>query len=431
MEHKKFWTAVSKVLAATAVILIIVLVLAPGAGAQSHHKVLHWFYQTGYDHLDGTTPYGNLVFDADGNLYGTTAYGWSSNCYWHGCGSVFQLTRNENGGWTENVLMDDSFQTDPGSWPMAGIVFDAAGNLYGTAAGDYSCCGRIFKGVPNPDGTWTWSTLYWFTGGSDGATSYAPLVLDADGNLYGTTVNGGVYGLGVVFKLAPNQDGTWTESVVHSFEGPDGANPYSGLIFDSAGSLYGTTRNGGFAGCGGPGCGTLYKLTPSGSDWALKVLHRFSISKDGANPNAGVTFDGAGNLYGTTINGGRYGYGVVFKATPNPDGGWSGKVLHHFTGTRDGANPYGGVVLDTAGNVYGTTYYGGSWGFGVVYKLTPSPDGKWTGQLLHTFNGKPGLRPYASLVLDAEGHLYGTTVEGHQDCGWWTNDCGTVFEITP
>jgi uncharacterized repeat protein (TIGR03803 family) len=442
MNSNKFWAATSKALAAVTLTLIVVLTLAPGAGAASKYKVLHRFYDTD-QHRDGTSPYGGLVLDAAGNLYGTTAFGWGDACYYHGCGTAFKLTPNPDGHWTETflALYPDFAVPD---WPMAGLVFDAAGNLYGTASdtGGYpSCymgglpgCGGVFMLTPRVDGSWTWTTLHSFTGddASLGSQPYAKPILDAKGNLYGTTVSGGAYGYGVVFELTPNPDGSWTESVLHSFKGgKDGANPYAGLVFDSAGNLYGTAGGGGSTGCGGSGCGTVFQLTPSGSQWKETVLHRFSGGKDGATPSANVIFDAAGNLYSTTVNGGTYGLGVVFELIPNPKGGWKEKVLHQFKGGKDGANPYATLVLDAAGNPYGTTYNGGASGYGTVFKLALGTDGKWREHVLHAFKGKPAKNPYAGLTLDAAGNLFGTTVGGDQDCGYWTNDCGAVFEIMP
>jgi len=432
MKHNKFWAAVGKTLAAVTVMLVVTLMLVSGAGAASKYKVLHRFNEYGYQHPDGTSPYGGLILDAAGNLYGTTAHGWGSDCYWNGCGSVFELTPNPDGTWTENNLSDVFFDTDYGSWPMASVIFDAAGNLYGTASGDYTCCGIVFQGAPQPDGSWKWTTLHSFTGGTDGSTPFAELILDTSGNLYGTTVLGGAYGNGVVFELTPNPDGTWTETTLYSFTGgKDGAHPQSGLIFDATGKLYGTTAYGGLPGCVGSGCGTVYTLTASGGRWKEKVLHRFSGGKDGGLPTARVIFDAAGNLYSTAESGGAYGYGVVFELIPNPDGSWKEKVLHQFKGGKDGANPWPALVLDGTGNLYGTTYNGGPYGYGTVFKLTLGTDGIWRESMLHAFKGQPARNPYAGLTLDAAGNLYGVTVGGDQDCSWWQNDCGAVFEITP
>ena len=312
MEHKKFWAAISKVLAPTAVMLVIVLMLAPGARAQTY-QVLYTFVGG----TDGAFPEmrgGGLVFDADGKLYGTNdRRGNPGN--WNGQGVVFQLTKGADEIWTESspyiFCPDDWNVCSDGAYPGSALFFDAAGNLYGVTVlggigpcyndGIYGC-GVIFKLAPKPDGSWTYTPLYKFTGGADGSIPTGHLSFDKQGSLYGTTSQGGAYGYGIVFELTPNQDDTWTEQVLHHFRLGDGANPAAGLIFD-----------------------------------------------------------GAGNLYGAAPNGGTYGYGTIFKLTPNPDGSWGGKVLHHFSGGRDGANPYGSLLIDAAGSLYGTTYSGGAY----------------------------------------------------------------------
>ncbi|MBZ5574165.1 MAG: hypothetical protein LAO09_20050 [Acidobacteriia bacterium] len=424
MEHKEFWAATSRIVAAAT---LVVTLMGPGAKAQSHYKVLHRFYET-QQHQDGTSPYGRLILDGAGNLYGTTAFGWGDACYYHGCGTAFKLTRTPDGTWTESFLAVYPNFAVP-DWPMSGLTFDAVGNLYGTAS-DTGLppppFGGVFMLTPELDGSWTWTTIHAFEG-PEGANPYAELISDASGNLYGTTVGGGAYGGGVVFKLAPNPDGSWSESVLYSFTGGwDGVNPYAGLVFDAAGNLYGTTTYGAY------GHGTVFKLTPNpDGSWTAKILHRFKGGKDGGQPFAGLVFDLAGNLYGTTLGGGVYGYGVVFKGTPNADGSLTGQVLHHFTGGKDGGDPFAPVVLDAGGNLYGTTWGGGANGYGVVFKLSPGQGGKWKEQVLHTFAGNAARNPYAGVILDAAGDLYGTTVGGTSDCSWWVNDCGAVFEITP
>jgi uncharacterized repeat protein (TIGR03803 family) len=414
-----------RVLWMTLVTAMIASVLAPCVLAQSHYKVIHRF-NNNRQHPDGTSPFGALIFDAAGNLYGTTEWGYGDGAYWHGCGSFFKFARNADGSWIETFIDGDFLWTDPGAWPIAGLIFDAHGNLYGTTAGDYQCCGRVFAGTPNLDGTWTWTTLHWFTGGEDGARPYSSLILDAEGNVYGTTVSGGAYGAGVVFKLTSNGDGTWTETVLHHFTGgADGANPYASLIFDSAGNLYGTAVGG-----GAYGRGVVFKLTPNpDTSWTEQVLWAFRPGKDGANPYSRVLMDAAGNLYGTTYNGGTANGGVVFKLATNPDGTWTYRRIHVFSGVN-GMHPYAGVVMDKAGNLYGTTVTGGSADDGIVYKLVPTASGIWATKLLHTFAGTPAKYPYGDLLLNGAGNVYGTTAgTTGDDCSYWTA-CGTVFELT-
>jgi uncharacterized repeat protein (TIGR03803 family) len=304
--------------------------------------------------------------------------------------------------------------------PYAGLIFDAAGNLYGTTYAGGAGDGVVFKLAPNPDGTWTETVLHSFAG-TDGGGPYAGLIFDATGNLYGTTEGGGAGDYGVVYKLSPNPDGTWTESVLHSFTGADGWFPYAGLIFDSAGNLYGTTYYGGGTGCG-YGCGAVYKPAPNpDGTWTETVLHSF-MGTDGRNPYGGLISDASGNLYGTTQYGGASaGYGVVFKLAPNVDGTWTETVLHNFMGT-DGYGPLAGLVFDAIGNLYGTAQGGGADGNGVVFKLVPNQDGAWSESVLHTFSGT-GKNPEAPVIFDPAGNLYGTASAGN-------NNYGLAFEIT-
>jgi uncharacterized repeat protein (TIGR03803 family) len=271
------------------------------------------------------------------------------------------------------------------------------------------------------------------------------LILDGAGNLYGTTVYGGVYiAGGTVFELPP-KGGGWTEKVLLSFgNGTDGILPTGGLIFDKAGNLYGTTSLGGNLSCS-EGCGTVFELMPQkGGGWTEKVLHEFT-GNDGELPEAGVVF-AAGNLYGTTVFGGSAcaGCGTVFELIPQKGGNWTEKVLHSFRDNRkDGYEPTAGVLLDAKGNVYGTTYYGGSGtcketngvGCGTVFELLSAAGGRWTEKLLHAFsnNGKDGVGPSAGLIVDASGNFYGTTYYGGNGTCKDTNGtgCGTVFEIKP
>jgi uncharacterized repeat protein (TIGR03803 family) len=273
-----------------------------------------------------------------------------------------------------------------------------------------------------------------------GAYPAAGLILDAAGNLYGTTSYGGKFTGGTIFRLTPGENGKWTRRILHSFGARnDGTSPRAGLIFDTAGNLYGTTSNGGAFG-GSQYGGTVFELSPhAGDKWTEKVVHNFGAGYDGANPSAGLIFDASGNLYGTTAAGGNLtacnlGCGTVFELVPSTDGKWSEEVLHRFD-SKDGANPNASLTVDGEGNMYGTTAYGGAGqctseqgakGCGTVFKLTRRANGDWTETVLCDFSSyNDGEAPSASLIFDATGNLYGTTASAGQG-GW-----GTVFKLTP
>ena len=247
---------------------------------------------------------------------------------------------------------------------------------------------------------------------------------DPAGNLYGATYSGGTYGNGTVFELTPKAGGRWTEKILHSFSyGKGGYSPNPGLILDAVGNVYGTTIEGGSQ---KPATGTASELTPeAGGRWAEKVLHSFGADKGGGIPSAGMIFDGVGNLYGTTAFGGAYDEGTVFELTPRAGGGWTEKLLHSFGKNTDGFMPLVSLALDAAGNLYGATNGGGTYGYGTVFELTPKAGGGWTEKVLHSFgNNADGSSP-SGVVLDTAGNLYGTTSTG----GAYNR--GTVFEITP
>jgi uncharacterized repeat protein (TIGR03803 family) len=362
---------------------------------------------------DGSGPFAGLILDSAGNLYGTTGGGGA-----HRDGIVFMLTPNADGSWKEKVLHSFAFNHKDGIGPGASLILDQAGNLYGTTGGGgTSDFGTVFELTPNPDGSWTEKVLYSFAGGTDGAYPQGGVVMDA-GNLYGNTLIGGS-GSGVVFKLTPKANGRWSEDVIYVFGGgSDGIGPTGTLVFDAAGNLYGTTNGGGTDRFGG----TVFQLTPNqGGGWSESVLHSFT-GKDGLNPLAGVILDQAGNLYGTTGGGGAFGSGgVAFTLTKNQDGSWKEKVLHSF---RVG-QPYAALTFDGVGNLYGTTRFGGA-GYGVVFKLSPNSNGGWQETILHKFFDHPGAESYANVIFDAAQNLYGTTGGDGE-----SKTFGSVFKITP
>jgi uncharacterized repeat protein (TIGR03803 family) len=344
-----------------------------------------------------------------------------------------------------------SFTGPPdGSAPLARLIFDGSGALYGTTseggpinAGCLPDRGIVFKLTPATEGgPWAETVLHSFTG-KDGAAPQAGLIFDKSGALYGTTAIGGDNNLGTLFMLTPpaTEGGGWTESVLHSFGGSTGAFPRAGLIFDDAGALYGTTGGGGLY-------GTVFKLSPptaSGSAWTYNLLHKFS-GPDGANPAAGLLFDRSRTLYGTTASGGMTGSncaggcGTVFKLTPpsRSAGTWTETVLHSFT-RRDGALPTGSLIFDKSGALYGTTRFGGAYNQGTVFKLQRRPltPGAWTLSVLYNFSGNltrnDGAQPQSDLIFDETGALFGTTQFGGGRISSCNNPegCGTAFKLTP
>lgn len=287
--------------------------------------------------------------------------------------------------------------------------------------------------------TWaaTEKILHRFGKNKDGIGPTA-LIFDSHGNLYGTTEFGGASNEGTVFKLTPKAGGNWTEKILHSFafNNSPGSFEINGLIMDGGGNLYGTTLRGGRGSCFHGGCGTVFELIPkSGGGWTERILHSFN-GKDGMYPAAGVTLDASGNLHGTTEWGGASNQGTVFQLTPKVGGGWEEKVLHSFRNDgKDGNVPVASLIF-VAGTLFGTTQFGGVDGEGTVFELTPKGNGEWEEKVLHSFNpfGTDGYNPLASLVPDADGNLYGTTEFGGS--GSCSSDkgnlgCGTVFELQP
>jgi uncharacterized repeat protein (TIGR03803 family) len=303
------------------------------------------------------------------------------------------------------------------------VIFDTSGNLYGTTVqGGANGVGTVFRLALTANKPWT-TVLHSFNG-TDGAEPAASVIFDASGNLYGTTsIGGNNSGRGTVFELKPQANGKWTETVLHSFHGVDGDVPEAALILDASGNLYGTTNQGGHQSCG---CGVVFKLTPSSSGhWTEAVLHAFSSKEDGAYPAAALVFDGTGNLYSTMARGGSGGGGTVFELSPGANGAWKETLLHSFSKKEGGPSR---VIFDEVGSLYGETIYGGKQGYGTVFKLTEA-SGQWTETILLSFNGTNGIEPTGGVILDMAGDLYGTTAAGGLGCA--PSGCGVVFEITP
>jgi uncharacterized repeat protein (TIGR03803 family) len=393
-------------------VFAVALITTTSASAQQEN-VLHSFNLNG---RDGYVPNASLITDAAGNLYGTTPMGGFAEG-----GIAFKLEPQAGGGWAIKILHAFTGRGTDGSTPTASLIFDAAGNLYGTTnlAGAYGV-GTVFEISHTAGGGWTETTLHSFGNGSDGQRPASALIFDAHGNLYGTTLQGGTYGLGTVFELSPATGGAWTETVLHSFgNGTDGQYPVAPLIFNAVGALYGTTTAGGTH-----DCGTVFELRPAAGSWTEMILYNFNPNgSDGVAPYGGLVMDQTGNLYGTTDAGGVYEYGTVFELSPASQ---TETILHSFSGAPDGENPNAGLTFDASGNLYGTTTNGGAIPAGTVFEMTNTASG-WTEKIVHSFGGTntDGSFPEASVIFDGLGNLYGTTIDGgsHQD--------GTVFAIRP
>ncbi len=441
-----------------ACVSICLLLAASALPAVSQEAIIYSFAGgTG----DGAIPSSNLIVDKAGNLYSTTPQGGAN-----GCGTVFQLSPQSNGAWTETVLYSFTKQGQY-CFGVAGpsLTIDGQGNLYSTALGGAYGAGFVYELSPSSSG-WTLTDLYDFHPSykyRDGLLPYAGVIRDHEGNLYGTTYLGGIgqcydtegiagskatgskppkgnvpVGCGIVFELSPSSTGTWTEKILYNFRaGTDGAGPWANLTFDASGNLFGTTSGGGtgYGACIGVyiyGCGTVFELTPAhGSSWKEHVLYAFTGDTDGGVPLAGVVFDKTGNLYGTTP-GPFYEYGSVYELSPTSTGTWTETTLSSFVDETYGYGAASSLILDDSGNLYGTTQYGAGptgaaqlsstghtapppkpVGPGTIFEITPGQSGTWATNWLHTFSGTPdGLSPTAGMVRGPDGALYGTTTYG-------------------
>jgi uncharacterized repeat protein (TIGR03803 family) len=389
-------------------------------------SVIHTF--TGYA-TDGANSEAGLVSDPSGNFYGTTLNGGENNYHSAaGDGAVFMVTP----AGAESIIW--SFGSGLDGWGPAfgNLIIDSFGNLYGTTAhgGAYNA-GTVFEVSSNGSGGWSESVLRSFGGPGDGTYPYARLALDSSGNLYGTTTQGGTSNLGIAFELSPDGNGGWNEAILHNFAGApaDGSSP-RGLIADSSGNLYGTTYQG-----GANNWGTAFKLSNDGSGWQETVLWNFGSGLDGKLPIGSLIIAG-GNLYGTTQVGGAYNAvgtagccGTVFELTPS-GATWAETILWSFGNPKkkgDGQKPTAGLLMDTGGNFYGTCSANGGNGWGTAFKLVkPTSGSTWTETILWNFaNGADGASPFSDLLMDSAGKVYGTTYGGG------SSQKGTVFKITP
>lgn len=377
----------------------------------------------------GGLPTAHLTSDGAGNFYGTT---WAGGSF--SGGTVFELSPNGN-SWNEKVLYNfcSAPNCSDGANPRSYVIIDKTGNIYGTtyyggAPGCFGTCGVVFELSPE-GGNWTESVLYTFpTGGVEGFSPTNGLIMDQTGNLYGTTRCGGGgpeasgcgVGAGTVFQLSFS-GGTWTHQIIYAPGSSTGDGIWAGLTMDSAGNIFGATDS------------AAFELSPDGKGgWTPKVLHTFAGSpKDGLNADGTPVLDKAGNIYGTTETGGARNYGTVYRLTPvltgKKKGTWTEKILYSFKGSkRDGKYPLDGISFDSAGNIYGTTYLDGKGGNGIVFELV-APVGKasYKEKVLWIFNTTDGEFPYGGVILDDADNLYGTTYQGG------ANGAGVVFELTP
>jgi len=431
MKAKHFTTTVALVL--------MTVTLTATSWAQSYKEVINAEPPAVY-------PGSPFTADTSGNLYTSVANGGLSQCFFYGCGAIYQW----NPGAHKHPTMLYSFSgTTDGAGPGGKVVFDAQGNLYGVAgyAGDLNACfgqgcGVVYKLSPTSSGFWTQTVLHTFEGGVDGITPLS-VVLDGNGNVFGVTRDGGGNscsgGLqcGIVFELSPTSSGAWTETILHTFTGgSDGGNPLGSLTFDAQGNLFGT------AGAGGAvssfctaGCGTVFELSPTSGGWSFNTIYDFDYSH-GVGPVGSLVIDSSGNLYGATYGGAKkYSYcpggcGVVFELSPTASG-WKPSLLHAFSGP-DGANVQGGLTLDANGNIFGTTTTGGNprctqgfaVGCGVVFELSPASGGHWIYDHLYIFQGYDGYYPNGNPLVDAAGNIFGTTESGG-------TGFGNMYELSP
>jgi hypothetical protein len=401
--------------------LSVALTFAPASAQTAKLKVLHDFAAYG-SNTDGSVPYGPLVFDSKGNLYGVTIVGGTGQCGDYGCGTLYELSPAAGGAWDETIPYD--FAAADGS-PWGALIFDRAGNIYGTTLGFGSAVYELSPG----SGTWSYNVLY-----SDGAGP--GLLMGSDGDLYGAIGPGDYYGLGAIGELLPGSGG-WTYNQLYSFtcdpSCAGGYNPPAPPIWDSKGNLWGTMFTGGIGrpACANDagGCGVIFDMTPNDDGtWNYQVIHRFASSPtDGQFPDAGLTLDAAGNFYGDTEGGGTHNLGIIFEFSVS-DGKVKGSIIHNFSNCSTGCYPEGTLAIDKSGNLYGMAQGGpNSCGFscGVVFKLAPQKNGTWKYSVVYNLDETTGgALPYYGLILDNEGNLYGVTSSGGQYGG------GTAFEIT-
>lgn len=406
-------------------LVVLFLLALPLANAAEKFKILHTFTNG----ADGGNPVAGMIIDAKGNFYGTTNQGGKSgSCYpeFSGCGIVFELSPSKS-GWKFKTLYTFQGNQD-GQGPYGEVMFAPDGSLNGTTVngGNPNCpsgCGSVFNLKPARK-TWTETVLYDFQGNTDAYYPTGSLAMDSSGKLYGTTYVGGTNGPGTIYQLTES-GGKWTEQIVWSFTSQaDGANPYSGVVIGSGDTLFTTTSSGGIN-----LSGTVDQLRKSGSTWSEQTLYEFQDhDTTGVDPFAGLLLEPSGVLIGATEDGGAHNGGTVFSLTPS-GGGWNIAPVYSLRAKSCCNGPAANLIMDAAGNLYGTTQGDSGVNYGTVFKLTPKGD-RWIIKVLHTFTGgSDGSTPRGALVLDSAGNIYGTTLLGgvqNSEGGY-----GVVFEITP
>ncbi len=400
-------------------VLALGIIFGLGSASAQTETVLHEFTST----PDGQYPQASGLLRLGGVFYGVTVFGGANSK-----GAVYQITER-NGAWQESVIYSFTGGND-GSIPIGSLIADSAGNLYGvTVNGGTANAGVVFE-MSKSGGMWQESVLHSFGSGFDGANPQGPLVFGASGNLFGTTVLGGGRQSGTVYEMT-NSNGSWTETVLHSFGGPgDGYLAYGGLTLDAAGNLYGTTSAGGANTCFGLGCGIVFELSFGASGWTEEILYNFKGGVDGLYPDPQPVIDANGNLYGATSAGGGtqctagidvVGCGTVYKLS-QVSGTWNETILHRFT-QENGSKPSSPLMIDSKGNLYGETAQYNS-NNGTVFRLSPKTTGGYAFKLLFTFDGTNGQNPEGGVIEGPGGILYGTTMYGGNDGG------GVVFSLS-
>jgi hypothetical protein len=420
-------------------LVLMTLTLTGTTWAQSYKEVINAQPPAVY-------PGSPFTADTASNLYTAVGNGGLSQCFFFGCGAIYQW---KPGARRQPTMLYSFSGTTDGAGPGGKLVFDGQGNLYGAAgfAGDLTACfqqgcGVVYKLTPTSSGFWAQTVLHTFEGGTDGITPLS-VVVDGNGNIFGLTRDGGGFscsgGLqcGTVFELSPTSSGEWNETILHTFTGgSDGGNPLGSLTFDAHGNLFGTTAAGGVVStiCTA-GCGTVFELSLTSGGWTFNTIYNFNYSH-GVEPVGSLVIDASGNLFGATYGGAKEfsycpgGCGVVFELSPTASG-WKQSLLHSFSGP-DGANVQGGLTLDASGNIFGTTTTGGNprctegftVGCGVVFELSPASGGHWIYDHLYVFQGYDGYNPNGNPLVDAAGNIFGTTVAGG-------TGFGNMYELSP